>query len=708
MGLSFFNAAFLFGTLAAAVPVLIHLIYRRRALVHQFPAMRFLLLADKRTARKFRVHQWLLLALRMAILLLMALSLARPYLVSDEAQAAAALPPQATVILVDNSLSMQYQEQGTSRLHRAQDVVRRLLQGIRPQDRVAVLPLLSSDETLATTPLLHHDMAPVSAIVEALTPSHAAVDLSQAFQQAFTLLQQATTPRRRLVIVSDLTAHGWEKFHLSHLPVLPQDVALHFIRIGTPERDANVAIEQVDIAEQPFIEQAPLALTAVVRNHGAETLRNLRIDLLLGQQNAGQQLVHLRPNERLSVPFRIAAPAAGLHWGSIRLAGDHFAADDHFYFALRTVLPARVLVVDGDPGTSLFNSEIFYLTSALQPQGALGQPLFHLTPVTWEGLAKENLTAYNVIVLCNVETLAPRVRQELYQFVVAGGGVLVFAGNRIDVTRYNTMFYRSDTLLLPAALAAPLTRPSAQPATIQTIDTTHPALQPFAATPTLLEHANIYRYLRLEPSQRPSDFRPLLTLDHGHPLLVEKRVGNGSVMVFTSSADRDWTDLPTRTAYVPLLHGLMTSLAKLGVATVRPHRTLPEPLLVEGRPVDAGATLTVQTPDGQQYPVRYTTDGSAVTARFSKHTGAGIYHVRAPRGTDYVAVNATRTESHFEKLQRDDLQARFQPRAITLEEEADFGTTAVDSAVPAFELAGVLLLALAGVLAVENICANRL
>jgi hypothetical protein len=152
----------------------------------------------------------------------------------------------------------------------------------------------------------------------------------------------------------------------------------------------------------------------------------------------------------------------------------------------------------------------------------------------------------------------------------------------------------------------------------------------------------------------------------------------------------------------------MSSLAKLGVATVRPDVVLPEPLTVHGRPADAGATLTVQTTDGRQHPLRYTADGSAVTARFSEHTGPGIYHLRTPRGPDYVAVNATRAESHFEKLQLDDVQARFQPLAVTLEEEADSGTTMAGSMSPSFELAGILLLALAGVLAVENVCANRL
>ena len=87
MGLTFLQPAFLFGALAAAVPVIIHLIYRRRALVHRFPAVRFLLLADKRTARKFRLSQWLLLALRMLAICLLAFSLARPHLTGSNVQA---------------------------------------------------------------------------------------------------------------------------------------------------------------------------------------------------------------------------------------------------------------------------------------------------------------------------------------------------------------------------------------------------------------------------------------------------------------------------------------------------------------------------------------------------------------------------------------------------------------------------------------------
>src|ERR1700745_1231519 len=144
MGLTFLQAAFFFGSLAAAVPVIIRLIYRRRALVHRFPAVRFLLLADKRTARKFRLNQWLLLALRVAAILLLAMVLARPHLTRSHVQGAVLLPPQATVILVDNSLSMQYRDGQETRLQRAKALASRLVQGLAAQNSSAALPLLTT------------------------------------------------------------------------------------------------------------------------------------------------------------------------------------------------------------------------------------------------------------------------------------------------------------------------------------------------------------------------------------------------------------------------------------------------------------------------------------------------------------------------------------------------------------------------------------
>jgi hypothetical protein len=706
MGLSFLYPAFLLGTLAAAVPVVIHLIYRRRALVHRFPAVRFLLLADKRTARKFRLHQWLLLALRMLAILLLVLVLARPRVLGSDVYAADTLPAQATVIMVDNSLSMQYLDGQETRFQRAKTLAAELVQKLRPQDSAAVLPLVTSSES--ADGFFTSERSTLQEQLAAIQPRHAAVDMTRAFQRAFTLLQHNAAPRHRLVLLSDFTVHGWEDFHLTQFEVVPQGLELYFVRLGDAQHDANLLVESIRIAEPPLIAGVPLEVTVAVRNRGTEAVRNLRIDLLLGQTKIGEQLVDLAAHERVTVPFRITAPAAGLHWGEVRIANDRYPVDNRLYFALRTATPIRVLAVDGDPGTSLYESELFYLLSALQPARVLGQALFYAKPVTWEGLPRERLSDYQVIVLCNVEALAPQTRQRLQQFVRQGGGLLFFVGNRVNAAKYNAMLYRADTMLLPLALGEPVHRPEDQPMHIGEVELSHPALSIFAGNADLLRQGNFYRYLALRAPAAPAGVQVLLTLQDGHPLLVEKSLGRGKVLFFASSVDRDWTDLPTHTAYVPLLHGLLGHLAHLASAAQRPAVTMPEPASIPGRQADLGTSVTIRTPDAHTRVSRYVAEGENVVAQVTDYTVPGIYRLTTANGVDFLAVNATRAESDFAKLHQADLEARFRPLSLVMEDESTLGQTSAASQRPMWDVSGVLLFVLIAALITENVYANRL
>ncbi|GIX48360.1 MAG: hypothetical protein KatS3mg131_2571 [Candidatus Tectimicrobiota bacterium] len=171
----------------------------------------------------------------------------------------------------------------------------------------------------------------------ALTLRHEPVDVVPPLRQALALLRQSPVARRRLVLISDFTTQGWEDFHAGRLGTLPQGMVLHFLRIGGEQRDANVLVEDLQLHDAPLIAGAPLRATATVYNAGREPVHNLRLELLLAHEKVGEQLVDLTPEARVTVPFRFTAPAAGLHWGVVRLAGDRFSPDDQFFYALRTV-----------------------------------------------------------------------------------------------------------------------------------------------------------------------------------------------------------------------------------------------------------------------------------------------------------------------------------------------------------------------------------
>ena len=708
-GLTLLQPAFLLAGLAAGVPILIHLINRHRALVHRFPALRFLLMADRRTARKFRLYQLLLLALRVLAILLLALLLSQPRWGGEEANAALALPPQATVLLLDNSLSMQYRDGQETRLQRAKTLAGQLLEGIAAPDSAVVLPLVTETEDADNDPpLLSADASALWDQIRAVSASHAPVNAADAVQQAIEILRENTSPRRRLLLLTDLTVHGWESFRGSDLPRVPEDLVVHVIRLGAPERDANALVSGVRITEPPFIEQTPLDLTVLVRNRSDEPVRSLRVDLLIGGEAVGQQLTDLAADEEVAVPFRIVAPEAGLHWGEVRLQGDAFAEDDRFYIALQTVAPARVLVVDGDPGTSLFESETFYLLSAMQPRGSLGPPLFHPKPLVWEGLEQERLGDYSVIVLCNVEALSSQVRQGLHQFVTDGGGLIFFTGHQVDAARYNNLFYGSDTPLLPVALGDPVQRPEDAPLTLQMADGAHEALAVFDGDASdMLTRSRFYRYFSVVEDEA-GEAEVLLSYEDGRPFLLQRSLGRGRVLLFTSTADRDWTDLPTRIAYVPLVHSLMGYAAQLSEAAQRPQVFLPGPASVRIPGAQEGGSLAIFTPDGKELLSRFVSGDGAIEAPVTEYTVPGIYRLSAGAELDYLAVNATRFESDFAKLQQPDLLKRWQPMSVILQEESALGEQADGATLPGREMAGILLLSLVAVLMVENVCANRL
>ncbi|HWP35873.1 MAG TPA: BatA domain-containing protein, partial [Thermodesulfobacteriota bacterium] len=139
MGLSFLNPLYLLGLAAAAIPVVIHLVGRRRAPVHRFPALAYLAAARRKRARHLTLRHLLLLALRTAALVLLAVALARPLLSLGGSPAAAALEPVTTVVIVDTSMSMGLAEEGEDRLAAARAAVLTALRRLPPGSRVSVL-----------------------------------------------------------------------------------------------------------------------------------------------------------------------------------------------------------------------------------------------------------------------------------------------------------------------------------------------------------------------------------------------------------------------------------------------------------------------------------------------------------------------------------------------------------------------------------------
>jgi hypothetical protein len=187
-------------------------------------------------------------------------------------------------------------------------------------------------------------------------------------------------------------------------------------------------------------------------------------------------------------------------------------------------------------------SETFFLTRALNPSGERDSSLFLPTVILPDGLNAATLDDYQVVILSNLTAPPDGFVAKLQNFLRQGGGVLIFAGDKFQAEAYNQKLGAA----LPGQLRDKKIGPEAGGDKIDKIDLMHAALQSLS-DPILQESmktARVWGYQRVTG-------KPLIALANGEALLLEQKIGNGKVMLMTTSADRDWSDLPVKTVFLP-------------------------------------------------------------------------------------------------------------------------------------------------------------
>jgi len=700
---------------AVALPVLIHLISKRRLHRVPFAPMRYLLQAHNRLVRRNRLRQGLLLALRMAAVALLALFVAQPVLSRSRDILEIARQSEALVLILDNSLSMGYLEGNATRLERGRKTLAAFLQGLAGGQRIALLA--TNPAPTAGGPLTLGDRTQALAALKGIPLSYGTADIPGAFQRAYQLLaQEKPRGKSAIIIVTDLGRNGWDQFNPGALQGINRDIPVTLVDLAAGAPSPNRSVQSVEVAGDPIGQGTPSQLKAVVANFSTQAQKAVPISLWLGSAKLAEQLVDLEPGERRTVNFSFLPPAAGLQEGRIELGPDHLSGDDRLFFPLNVRAEVKVLVVDGDPRPSLAASETYYLTNALHPEGVGERGLITprvVTPKETEGIP---LKEYEAVILANVESISPETRNSLFRYLWEGGGLIVFLGDKVDPQRYNRDLFLGATPLLPVSLAEIKTAAEKNPLGIARIDTNSPIVEIFRASgQEAFRNARFSRYFKVGTRRIP--VRSLLELENGDPLLLEASVGRGKVLLFTSSADLDWNNLPATSAYLPLFQQAVLSitgrLQEQGLQTISwgtrqeigvpvsglgKEARLREPHPLRGYPHPGG---------GRSIAVPVETRGDKAVVTFQPQGDPGIYRLEVPGSQEiWYGVNPPAAESDLTPMDLPQLTQK--ARGIPLEriaapagkEESLWGTKETD-------FSPWLLLVLGGVLVAEAFVAHR-
>ncbi len=632
MGLSFFAPLALALSAFALLPVLAHLARQTPRNRQAFGAMLLLERVVKRLRRRRRVRDPILLALRVLALLALLLGLAGPQWTMPGGPAEYGGTGQV-VLVVDRSLSMSLVDGGSTLLQRARDEAGDVVRSL--PDGVALGLVVYDDEALRLTNVLTTDHARVAAQVEAIQPTSGGSNLRAALLEARRLLGGEPG---EVLLFSDEAGPRMVPEATAEIARLVEQRSAILSQHVHADPPRNVAVTHARYRDG--IEGGQVVLR--VANFGPEPTE-VSCEVTLPDGASIPIFVDLPPEgeaeERITIPREAQGGV-----GEIRCDDPDLTLDDARYFHLPKIGASRVLVVDGDPGDTPTRSEIYFLERALAPWGGLrsGVSIDVTTPV---GLLELDADVHRVVFLANVPDPRP-FGPRLTEFVRGGGNLIITGGDNVTTDRYNAAL--GSILPAPLRQSRALADRGEEGMPIALPDVREPLFQPFRRGGRGgFSEVKTHTALTFEPFDTNDDqVSVLLTYDNGLPALVERRIGQGRVVVWTSTVDLGWGNLPLQAVFMPLVQRLVAYLGgEAGTMQARFEGTVGQPVSL---PLpDLALEPTVQGPDG---PVRSRINGAQVTFTPEK---AGAYRIEIESAPPlaWVAVNVDPLESDVRRTQ---------------------------------------------------------
>ncbi len=599
--MSFLTPLFLAAAGVALVPVLLHLVRRMRAKELPFSSLMFLTATPMERIRRRKLRDVLLLVLRMAMIVLLAAAFARPFLVRERLPFVPERKDESVVILVDQSLSMQ----AGDTFDEALNALRRVIAASSAGDELALVGF--SREAVQLAPL-SRDRQRLEASATALRASSLATDFYPAFQLAEDILLEARHSAQRVVLISDMQRTGFTASMDEY--TLPDGVTFEPIKVG-PEEQANRYFEDVARTMRQRSEGMVTRLDArYVTEARGDAISMVIEDRIMDQKESTTA-------GRGRVAFHHLAPRPGLYQGYLSTESDALLADNRYYFTYEVAARPSILVVADD-------RDAFYLRSAFD---LAEQSQFDFA--RGQRLAGAAFVRHDVVFAANTARLTPAQAAALRSFAEGGGCVVLSFGDALAETGYGL----DQTGIGQVTSIVRAQDAGGAEAFVGQVDAQHEIFAGLAGSSALIR-PKFRTYVHVVPQAGAA---VLARYDNGDPLLIERRMGKGAILAFTSSFGTSWSNLALHELFVPLVYQMVNYAAAL--------RERKRAFIVGDKvPLTgaAGAVWDVGTPTSEQYKVAMDT---SETGFFMETASPGHYVAALRDDAYYFSVNADPRES---------------------------------------------------------------
>ena len=674
--MQFLTPLFGLGMLAIAVPVFLHLVRREKTKRIPFASLMFIRKIPIKELRRRRLTHLFLLLLRCMGLILLAAAFARPVVSGWWVTQMNPLVARSVVVLVDRSLSMSQQASWESALAAAEEII----QSLTADDEATIIQFGQTAEVLTpwekSVPRLREILA------TQVKPTHESTSYVEGLRLAVEQLADAGNGKKEIHLVTDLqqtgmASAGWR---------MPTGVSLQIRDVSV--ETLNIFVEEARVEREVFTDQYPHPILVRLRGNPDASLEG-EAQLFIEGQMVDRQDFQLEEQGTANLTFKPFDMEEGVSRGRVVLDNsDALAEDNVYYFVVERQKPRRILVLGNQVQVDS------YLESALSS----GQNLpFVVESVSAPGPAKIDPVDTPLVVLDDLPR--PPSRSAYESYLEEGGGLILALSNRVRADDYNRQWGE----LLPVELRERnFVRGRNRPFTsITEVQWEHPIFTVFRdAHKAGLGSTQFYSYWKMEAKPEAT---VLARFNEGDPVLVEGLVGNGKVLVFSSSLDPVWTDFPLQSSYVPFWYRVAQYAA--GWQTTPASRQINQVLPVQESVAASGPGSTgswnVIDPHGQRVLALNQEQPDFIQFKLPGH-----YEVRSNKKTDWVAVNCPPVESDLTQVSPEEFRAVFASNESRVA-QASAGVQAGDQEEPQQPLWWLFFAAAAVVLLAESSLANR-
>ena len=561
LAFGFLSPWMLWGLGLGSVPIVIHLLHRHRYRETTWAAMRFLTAAIKKHSRRMRLEQWLLLAVRTAILLLIALALAGPTVESLTAFVPhSGAAPTHRILVLDASLSMSLVEEGRGRFDQARDTARRLLDSSRQGDVWNLVRIGGhSPPAIIRRPTSQPDA--VLRELDQLTCLEETADIAAAWKEVEQLLKStAEIPRKEVYLLTDLQAANWQPDDAAAqvalrqaLQRLPEGI-VHVFPVGSSETP-NAAVTSLQLSDGLNLAGKPsslgIGLERFCAGNSPET-----VEFRVNDRVQETRSVTIPQGTETRIDWSPTLPV-GEHRLEVRLKDDNLLADNRrgAVISVRDRLP--VLLVNGKPSGEPWENATDLLQLALAPDE---RGPFAPTVIPESELLSTPLAPYACVFLCDLALITDREASWLADYLTQGGAVVICPGGQVRLDQYNQVLLAKDRPLLPARLVEVVGDPEKMTTAFEFDpgDYSHPIVKPFQGNPNSgLELTKTFAYVKtVIPPDRGTQVA--LRFQNGDPAILTAQYGAGRVVLLTTSVDREWgTWAVWGHSFIPLIHEIV-------------------------------------------------------------------------------------------------------------------------------------------------------